>query len=898
MVSLKVYVNNKWEELELDNKFVVSMNASLSSLVNPTDYLTDYTKTVEIPLTAKNRKIFNEYVETNSLVVGNRFDPTKPVKVKISSNNSEIFDGYLQVSKVDLSANKLAGNIYGFMNQFFTKLNALNFDDGSLPEMLTAGALINKTYVYNCWNQQKSERTLELKMPGETGHNDIDIVGFAPTIQGNPAQFNTESGIWGQNVDGTGGPRTGNFWELLGDGTLTDDETKSAQTIIKVPSERITCQYRSYTQKPYIVMNKLIQLFKNVAMEKTGCELVLDPDFFNDTNPLYTDVIYTLPSLTTETSDNDSVHSEESVVGGGDYTTFNTSSTSTHIKTKTYNTFRTTSNGTLQINGTIKNTAHLAWHSTGGGTGRYFNWNGNAGIRVKIELFQQGASSAARTMTYKYSGIGNQETETSTYKLLLVGNKYPDPYPPSERSAPFNYYWYQDQKNFAFKWENLLANTYYYVKMTYEIIGVGSGQYAFGRYFTADGMSPVATQNYNGTASVTVALSGKVFYTESKRSNSSLSLARLWHEVDGTPFEVVMKYCKMLNLVFDYDNRTKTVTLMTRQKYFANSRNNIKDWSKKLDTTRDYSFKPLQWDSRYVTFNYDKTDVDRLADFAAKYGFEYGSKKIDTGYEFNSNNKDFFDKQLINCSATMSEYYYSIKAIHDIVTDYAGAGANPKPELSWEQYIINRKGDKTANISNSFYFRNENEFFWNMGIWDPKMAGGGVTEKSPYYVYITDDCEYENQANTYCTQYCWRFSTTGQGATRVENTTNYICTGEVAMNRPVFSVYDDSGSYCLQYSYPRENYYNPDWVFNANENDLYTTRWKSYIEEAYNLQNKVVTGYFWLSDNDWNEFTFNKYITIGNVLYIVNKIIDYTPGLDQPTKVELIQIWDPTSYEN
>ena len=57
-----------------------------------------------------------------------------------------------------------------------------------------------------------------------------------------------------------------------------------------------------------------------------------------------------------------------------------------------------------------------------------------------------------------------------------------------------------------------------------------------------------------------------------------------------------------------------------------------------------------------------------------------------------------------------------------------------------------------------------------------------------------DSADYEAQANTYCTQYCWRYSTIGPGATRVTNTTNYICTGDATTTRPVFSVYDDSGS--------------------------------------------------------------------------------------------------------
>lgn len=912
MLHLYIFAQNKWSELELDESFEIALNDSLSNLFNPTEYLTSYSKSITIPLTSKNRKLFNEYVELNSLVIGNRFDPTKPVPVKIFSNSNIVFEGNLKIEKIDLRTNKMAGTVYGDMNKFFVTLKNLTFEEnGGLPNLLNANAVIDKNYIYDCWKHDLNELNLEMKLPGESGHYDRDFVGFAPTIQGIPNQFDLESGIWGttDTSGGTGyvpagGPANKKFWEIIGDGgAMSEDGVSNATTVMKAPSERVTCQFRSYTQKPFIYINKLIQLFQRLSLEKTGYELVLDEDFFNANNRLYTDVIYTLPNIITETSDSNAVKQEFQAFNYSNYNILRSDSTSPHSTYNTAGTFHTTSTGTLEITGTTSTSLDFRHRDGGNGIGGNFHWNGNAGMRFVVDLIRNG--SVSQTKTYKYCGANNNQS----YTKLEVGSKYPSPYPPTYSSGMYNYHYQFDSKSFNFKFENLAINADYTVRITVYLEHNGQPGYALGAYCYGQSLSPTALQNTNGTFRFNMSMQGKMYYSTSVRSGSELSMKRLWKEVDGTPFEVVMKYCKMLNLVFDYNNRDRKVTLMTRRKYFENALTRTKNWTDKIDKTKEWSFVPLQWDTKYVTFNYDKLDVDRLADFEKKYNMTYGSKKIDTQYEFNKDNKDFFegDNNLVSPSATMSEYFYTLDDIRTIC-DQHGVRT---PALSTEHYIINRKGDKAANVSNAFYFRNSNESWQTMRIWDPKGAWSG--DPKPFWkdvncVWITDDSEYELQTNTFCTQFVWRTITETpasvafglDGSSLQNNAEDWKCLGNATYPtlpvRPVFSVYDDDGQYCLQYSVPRENYYNPMWVWNANDNDIYNAQWKSYFEETHNVQNKVLTAYFWLSDNDWNEFAFNKYVTIDGVLYIVNKIIDYRPGKQVPTKVELIQIWNTNAY--
>ena len=58
----------------------------------------------------------------------------------------------------------------------------------------------------------------------------------------------------------------------------------------------------------------------------------------------------------------------------------------------------------------------------------------------------------------------------------------------------------------------------------------------------------------------------------------------------------------------------------------------------------------------------------------------------------------------------------------------------------------------------------------------------------------------------------------------------------------------------------------------------------------------IVTCYLNLKNSDWAYFDFNKFIKIDNQLYFVNKIFDYNPTSNEPTKCELITIQDIKGY--
>lgn len=97
--------------------------------------------------------------------------------------------------------------------------------------------------------------------------------------------------------------------------------------------------------------------------------------------------------------------------------------------------------------------------------------------------------------------------------------------------------------------------------------------------------------------------------------------------------------------------------------------------------------------------------------------------------------------------------------------------------------------------------------------------------------------------------------------------------------------------YWATFGVPRE-VYNGNVPSNIESYSVYN-RWKNYLNEIFNVNNKKVTCYIRMSYPDYINFKFNQLLVIDGCTFLVNKVIDFNPNSTEPTKVELLQIQDP-----
>lgn len=105
----------------------------------------------------------------------------------------------------------------------------------------------------------------------------------------------------------------------------------------------------------------------------------------------------------------------------------------------------------------------------------------------------------------------------------------------------------------------------------------------------------------------------------------------------------------------------------------------------------------------------------------------------------------------------------------------------------------------------------------------------------------------------------------------------------------------------LNFGLPFELYYQQNTytgqliVTNAN---LYNLYHKSYIEDIIDKDSKVLTAMFHLLPTDINQLDFRDQIVIDNSYWRLNKVMNYNPTKEGLTKVELIKIKEPVTFQS
>jgi len=104
----------------------------------------------------------------------------------------------------------------------------------------------------------------------------------------------------------------------------------------------------------------------------------------------------------------------------------------------------------------------------------------------------------------------------------------------------------------------------------------------------------------------------------------------------------------------------------------------------------------------------------------------------------------------------------------------------------------------------------------------------------------------------------------------------------------------------INFGLPLELYYQTNGftgqiqVTNAN---LYNLYHRNYINEVTDKDSKVMTAMFYLEPTDINKLDFRDQIVIDNSYWRLNKVMNYNPFKEGLTKVELIKIKEPVTFQ-
>ena len=835
------------QQVELDETVSFTINRYFEDTTDPTNIYSEWSKTITIPRTLHNNKIFGSIWNPDRLIssgttdFGLDFDPYKRIDMRLERNGTLLLSGYLKVLSITQKGYQCTLN--GELGKVIQELKKLTFDNTmytgtDIKYLINGEDYYNETMsnelVYNIWNTPKASN--ELRKTTDAGYKPTDIIGYTPL------NILTDSKVLDmttfQAADGT----AVKFSDVLDrttnpsfvEATHCDGSTAIGDGL----KPRDIGEWRSYLQQPFIYFNQLFQIVGSKCKELTGYTFSLDKSWFNDSNPYWNNMTMTLNNF--DDADNSFT--------GNYYRTHFVYSTSIKWQPEDLkNTQRSIGFKYADKKEGIEilGSDDMTFNSSNFGNVGY-SFSGDFTLWATNSYKDESLKDNVAMIIGIYKYVNGQADQI--HQIILVSAKstvkaeLQSLYP----RATFVVNDFKLMSNNAYCDIPVYGNFYSQssdVNVTFGVSAVFYGKDWDGVYPFKKGEASVSVVSLYEKANTGIELAANV-YDKYTRSGAKVTLNNLWDNSYNI-FDCILNYCKMFRIGIFVDQQTKQLKFSPYKQYF--SRYKISDWTDKVDYNSDFEVVPITFENKWVLFNYD--DFSSAGNLAYKklYGLQFGEKKVDTRYVFNTETKNLFSgiKPPVEASDNIlswTDLYENKKIVYTLAAES----------------FISPKDDNDKLIDNF------GTFYLDCGI------TAFDTESNLRSNVITDDSQVQRSTGKYYyNQYLNK-----------KETANYHKLSPVFAQR------------IMTFAVPAESFTYQSYT---GKTDIFNEIWKDYLNERYNVQNKKVTCYIKLSQSDFTQFDFNNFVLIGNQLYMVNKIFDYNPD-ELLTKVELITIQNIKAY--
>ena len=936
--NVRLYIEEY--EVDLGSSPDILFNYTETDLTNPTLIKNGYSKTVVLPGTQNNCNCFGEIwdlereqVNGGTYLIGEYFNPAKKVSYDLYVDNEIVESGYVKMNTISRKKGVVSFNVtlYSSLGDFFYMLSYN--DDGEklklsdlryLPSSVTYQG---NTYTFTGDSETEFDITIS-RTNLSTAWNNINItpynayyssrrkysyLNFAPCYNAVPTEnfsadkvlINFSGSTLTKSRDGYG-PQQG---FALGSLPENIDEWGARDL-------------RSYLQRPVLRVKGLIEAICSYANER-GYNVELSPTFFSSANTYYQDTWLTMPMLT-----------EMNLVGS------DVDAAVQHV-TYTCNGMSTTNgwyNGrapfipseTMRV-GSERIDMNITFHASG-----YTNIQSNmltsTFVNGERNFCAYAVQMAAWATSILDTPLAVSDVAWLTTKLsngdYLKQNE--TVYTPVQNKDIFPVFGeFERDTDGTFKWSSGFTLTIDRIPSNAQVIGLiitsvanitygtstidGSTYktygYRRGRCYTSSAItSIVETTAYTANAATLVTrpietaadTTGDITL---KNSTAGYSGAKVGKQTllntEHTPADYLISYCKQFGLYFLKSPYNKTVKILTRKEFYNDF--NIVDIDDLIDRS-DMSITPLTFDKKYYDMELESVGGVYADNYKKMYSRTYGSQRINTGYEYDTEPKNLLSgntfKSCVQC-VQKSKYYL------------APIGSNLKtPSYIYQGFsysLYNGDNTTTVEITNkpsNFYslggekyydgfdkpqfrtadgssVKGENVLLFYTGLKTMKDGSGNTITYA-----LTDDIQMMgvlNDGNS-----CWIYT---------ENTSSSagtICSFRSTI--PHYSRYKESNSaitYSLDFGEPKQLYINN--LGTESGSTLYARYWRDYINDIYDINNRVVKVKVQLEKRPSQEL-MRKWYWFDNCYWRLNKITNFNACSYNTTECEFIKVADISNY--
>lgn len=825
----RLFLENK--EVDLGENFSCPITKTFEDIQNPTSIINDYSKTITIPHTQNNDRLFGFLFNPDRLtakegttLTGIYFDPYQKIAFRLEYNDYVLMTGYLKVLTVTSKGYECSLN--GELGKIFQELQKITFDETKyegdektkywIDGSQWFNSKIDRQLIYDAWNLTANNAVL--KKTTEAGYHPYDVIGWTPNNSFNEGfdykTFQTKentSMLFSEALEKKAQSMGYSYADLTG---------ITAETAVGdgLPPRSIG-EFRSYLQLPFVWWNQLWRMFQTKGEAVTGYKFDLDDKWFATTNPYWNKLCYNLKNFDVKGTTTEPSVANFETHNFGTFTLNNTSDSYvpsiTNLPAYDFVPAKISKN---------KSDLYTVGNPLIDIENNFVLFDGNLIVTLNVDKDTFFKNSII--LVFNVTDENGVTLTPRVYSILIAGDV-------THTKTGFDR---------VVNWPKIIAQNpnitvpfkfvvdpVYNKKIKIQVKAVfwsNLGQACFAPSISSFSLS-IAQSNIN--------------YSYILRLNSQKQTFNAFWNNDYNIFTEILNYCKMFRINIIADDTNKKLKFVQTKDYFGSY--TVKDWTKKLDKSKDYTITPVTWDKKYVLFNYKDKDTDIAAKYKEDFGVNYGEHRIITRYNFNEDTSDLFT-DIRNTIV----YTPSVNSWNDLYNDMKIVYKLPA-----EIYLDINKDNKTSNTFGCFFFVNKKPFDNTSNMRSVKISDDSLLQiNNQTYFYS----QYSDNISTYY----------------------YL--------EPCL-FYGDK--LCL-FDTPQENYtYDNDYL--NNKQGIYDLLWKNYIDERYNTQNKIVGCYLKLTPQDISSFEFNHFVIIENQLYVINKINDYDiSNTTGSTKVQLITI--------
>lgn len=947
--NIKLFINN--QQVDCSENINLPISYTVEDFKNPTIVKNYFSKTITIPGTPNNNKIFGEIYKLDRFITehtgnpsaGVQFDPSKRVDFAIYNNAYLIESGYMQLNSISIQQAVISYNItlYGGLGDFFyglsykedgtTKtLSDLQYfitdEEGNvLSKDTEMDFIISKDFVNTCWDWDKDENQI------------YDFITFVPAYNGLPENFDSQTCLINTTGDSL-------FPTSKKDSGITYTPYKgyALAKLNKSYTEWEIRDLRSYLQRPAIRLSKLIETI--CRKENSGYDVIFDKDFFRESNPYWSQSYVALPLLGSDTED-------ETVTESAKLIKYNDGFLLGIKDNKTVK----TNNGEFTVEGSdvitgegttidLSDTPVNAFININLDFQLFFNASKSAGNNLYLSHLQNGKSGEVVTINAPHresiiAQLAVYDTDNPglpiAYSPVYNFTNKISPRSPSGPDNWFNYYpltdapvediyghfvkdegnryyFRSDNKNNTFRFTVKDIPKVDHIRVSLNIDWVTDGSATQGYVWQSDNMKPTDVlknritgwsdflydeREYTLEASWSLAVSTDTLITKSTLLKTEKS-----------PADYLLSYAKMFGLYFVKDIDSKTIRIFNRNNFFKNS---IIDWTGKIDYSKDFNVQPILFDKKWYTMSLDTPETYYAQKYKKNYSIDYGQQRLDTGYNFNQENTDLY-------SDNVFQNVISVRNVDKYYRNFFNSDNTYIPAFLNDNITYSLFDSDLNSVDQDLYGANFIDLSKTTEWWN--VPGNDIFAKTCFYSLSNDAQNLEEISSTLLfftgykslkdikdnPVYYWLTDDVTEMLTLNDGNHCYIYTvsennaeGEkIAIRRdklPQFIRYNISSNVIQDswdFGIPKEIYISD--ISYLDTSTLYSKFWKSFYNDQFDVNTRKITCFIKLDDVTYD--LLRQFYYFDNAYWILNKIESFDITSDNTTRCEFIKVQDINNY--